>query len=270
MKKLLIVLPFLFFIAATIFTTNIYAASQADQTPIDYKDIDKLCPNPNEECPIDPKTYPNSCNVAKTGNQCSGSSVAYSCPTEPCIPFRNTPLGFKTELGWSQPNQNPISFNDIDKLCPNQDETCPINPSTITDPNFCNSAIKDCTGAKTIYNCPSPCTKVDLTPKNIKTNVLKYGPVGDLAITTPFGTLDPSNLEKTASSIAGFATGLALIAAIYLLITGGLKVMTSSGQPDKLADGKETITSALIGLAFIALAIALLQIIGGALLLPGF
>lgn len=62
-------------------------------------------------------------------------------------------------------------------------------------------------------------------------------------------------LLSTAISIGG---GIAFL----LMLGGGFQIMTSSGNPDKLNKGKETLTSAGVGLLFIIFAVLLLKIIG--------
>ncbi|MBL7150734.1 hypothetical protein ISS86_02280 [Candidatus Microgenomates bacterium] len=50
--------------------------------------------------------------------------------------------------------------------------------------------------------------------------------------------------------------------AFLLMLGGGFTFMTSSGNPEKLNQGKEILTSAIIGLLFIVFAVFLLKIIG--------
>jgi len=70
---------------------------------------------------------------------------------------------------------------------------------------------------------------------------------------------DPTGLVNKILEIAiGVSSGIALL----LLIFGGLKVLTSSGDPKALMSGKETITSAIAGLLLILLSVAILNIIG--------
>lgn len=70
---------------------------------------------------------------------------------------------------------------------------------------------------------------------------------------------DAAGLVKV---ILRFALGVAGGFAILQIIVGGLKVATSSGNPDQLEEGRQTITAALAGLVFILLAVTILVIIG--------
>ena len=58
--------------------------------------------------------------------------------------------------------------------------------------------------------------------------------------------------------------------ALVLILYGAFIITTSAGIPDKLKEGQEIITSAIIGLIFIVLSVVLLYFIGVNLLgIPG-
>jgi hypothetical protein len=58
--------------------------------------------------------------------------------------------------------------------------------------------------------------------------------------------------------------------AFLLMLSGGLIVLVSSGDPNRVKAGSELITSALAGLLFIIFSLFLLRLIGVELLkLPG-
>lgn len=70
---------------------------------------------------------------------------------------------------------------------------------------------------------------------------------------------DPTGLVTFILNLAlGTAGGIALLMVIY----GGFKVLTSSGDPKAVMEGRETITSAIAGLLLILFSVALLKIIG--------
>jgi len=70
---------------------------------------------------------------------------------------------------------------------------------------------------------------------------------------------EPTALVNKILEIAiGVSSGIALL----LLISGALKVLTSSGDPKAVMEGKDTITSAIAGLLLILLSVAILNIIG--------
>jgi len=79
--------------------------------------------------------------------------------------------------------------------------------------------------------------------------------------------IDPKELIKR---IFPYLLGIGGTIAFGFIIFGGIQVMTSSGDPEKIKGGKELITSALTGLVFIILSLFLLKLIGVDILgLPG-
>jgi len=80
-------------------------------------------------------------------------------------------------------------------------------------------------------------------------------------ISTGLGCIptDPADLILRILEIAiGVAGGIALLSVIF----GGFTVLTSSGNPDKIQEGKGMITSAIAGLALILFSVVILNIIG--------
>lgn len=80
-------------------------------------------------------------------------------------------------------------------------------------------------------------------------------------IDTGLGSIcpDPTGLVTFVLNLAlGTAGGVAML----LLIYGGFKVLTSSGDPKAVMEGRDTITSAIAGLLLILFSVALLKIIG--------
>jgi hypothetical protein len=80
-------------------------------------------------------------------------------------------------------------------------------------------------------------------------------------IKTGLGDICPS-----PTGLVTFVLDLALMTtggiAMLLLIYGGFKVLTSSGDPKAVMEGRETITSAVAGLLLVLFSVAILQIIG--------
>jgi len=64
--------------------------------------------------------------------------------------------------------------------------------------------------------------------------------------------------ENVVTSILGFA-GIALF---LMLIIGGFKYMTAGGEPPKIEAARKTLTYAILGIVFIALAFLILRFIG--------
>ena len=86
-------------------------------------------------------------------------------------------------------------------------------------------------------------------------------PVGAACVNTGIGCIptDPADLILRILEIAiGVAGGIALLSVVF----GGFKVLTSSGNPDAISEGKGMITSAIAGLALILFSVAILNIIG--------
>ena len=81
----------------------------------------------------------------------------------------------------------------------------------------------------------------------------------------------PTEPGLFASFILKWAVGIGGGLAFLLILSGVFEVITSSGDPEKLSNGKDTITSAVVGLLFIIFAIIILRIIGVDILgIPGF
>lgn len=77
----------------------------------------------------------------------------------------------------------------------------------------------------------------------------------------------PAGEEITLAEYLGciyrFATILAIGLAILMIIWGGYKYMASQGNPDALAEAKEIIVGAIIGLVLLIFARLLLTFVGG-------
>jgi len=69
------------------------------------------------------------------------------------------------------------------------------------------------------------------------------------------------DLETIFSNILTFALPLLAIVLFLMLIVGGFKFITSGGDPQKTASAKSTITWALGGLIFAALAYLIINTI---------
>jgi hypothetical protein len=80
-------------------------------------------------------------------------------------------------------------------------------------------------------------------------------------VSTAIGEIrtDPSGFISQVIKISiGFGSGIAFLFLLY----GSYKIVTSQGNPEGINGAKEIITSAIIGLIFIILAVSLVQIIG--------
>jgi len=93
---------------------------------------------------------------------------------------------------------------------------------------------------------------------------------GGTGIATAIGCVDISsgNFVKNFLTIGiGMAGGIAFL----LILFGGLQIMTSAGNPEKLNEGKELVSSAITGLLLIIFSVFILRLISVDILgIPGF
>lgn len=92
---------------------------------------------------------------------------------------------------------------------------------------------------------------------------------GRPGVWTPFGCIE-TDPQKFVEKILKIAIGMAGGIAFLMIIYGGFVTMTSSGNPEKLNEGREIITSAVAGLLLIIFSVVILKIIGVDILgIPG-
>lgn len=83
----------------------------------------------------------------------------------------------------------------------------------------------------------------------------------------PISTNPGALVGNVLQLIVGISGG----AAVLLIIAAGYQMMTSQGNPEKVKEARERLTSAVVGLLFIFFSVTILQIIGIDLLhIPGF
>lgn len=106
---------------------------------------------------------------------------------------------------------------------------------------------------------PLPCEKYDPeTETCLEINLPVFGVIGT----------KPIEFVKT---LGQRLLGIASVAAFVVIIYAGYQIMTSRGDKEKISQAREIITSAVTGLIFIILSIAILEIIGIDILrIPGF
>jgi TRAP-type C4-dicarboxylate transport system permease small subunit len=66
--------------------------------------------------------------------------------------------------------------------------------------------------------------------------------------------------------INGILIPLVIIVGILIIVRAGYSIMTSQGNPQELQTGKENLTSAIIGLIFVLMAVSILRVIIKALI----
>lgn len=84
-----------------------------------------------------------------------------------------------------------------------------------------------------------------------KLNEIENGTVGD-----------EKDLVKTIVSIA---IPLGVISVVLLVVYAGYLLMSSQGNPDKIKEGKDIITNAIIGFVVVLLSVAILILISNTL-----
>lgn len=93
---------------------------------------------------------------------------------------------------------------------------------------------------------------------------------GKSGVWTAVGCLQTTSGEFVTQLLqvgSGIAGGIAFL----LIIFGGFKMMMSAGNPEKMNEAKELITSAIVGLLFIIFSVFILRLIGVDILgIPGF
>lgn len=75
--------------------------------------------------------------------------------------------------------------------------------------------------------------------------------------------LGTADLKSSVINILAWLLGIAALAAVVMIILGGLQWLTSAGNEEKVAGAKKTISSAVIGLILIILAWAIVIFVAG-------
>ena len=89
------------------------------------------------------------------------------------------------------------------------------------------------------------------------------------AVDTAIGTISTSP-TGVVGSIMTILLSLSGGIAILLIIAAGYQMVTSQGNPEKVKEARERLTSAIVGLLFIIFSVAILQVIGVDILrIPG-
>lgn len=133
------------------------------------------------------------------------------------------------------------------------------------------------TGATGECECrPRPVTKGGArrnqpAPKNQN----NFNPVttcqGQRGIDTAIGCIPIENTGDTITWFLGWFIGISGGIAFLLIVFSGFQMMTASGDPQKLQNGREMLTAAVSGLILIIFSVFLLDLIGVKILqLPGF
>jgi hypothetical protein len=117
---------------------------------------------------------------------------------------------------------------------------------------------------------PSPGTVIPSDLGSGRTSFLVQYCNGGNGIVTSIGCI-PTTLAGFFKAVFGLAIGIASGIAFLLIIFGGLRIITSAGNPDSMNEGKEVVTAAITGLLLIIFSVFLLRFIGvNVFCIPGF
>lgn len=75
---------------------------------------------------------------------------------------------------------------------------------------------------------------------------------------------DPAGLneiEQVVGNVISVIVGLGFIAMLVVLVMAGIKYLTSAGEPKAVQSAHQTVTWALLGVVFMAIAWLILQLI---------
>jgi hypothetical protein len=86
---------------------------------------------------------------------------------------------------------------------------------------------------------------------------------------TDFGCL-PTDPGQFTATIYGWGMGLLSFVAIIFMIIGGYFIMASRGDPERVQKGKSFIFYSIAGVLLAILGFVFIEIITGALEIPGF
>ena len=82
-----------------------------------------------------------------------------------------------------------------------------------------------------------------------------------LLVQTTVYAQDDSLLTSLVQKFYNVVLPLAVIMGFLLILKAGYALMTSQGDPSKVSEGKEDLTSAIMGLLFVFLSIGILRVI---------
>ncbi|MFH1186632.1 MAG: pilin [Candidatus Levyibacteriota bacterium] len=122
-------------------------------------------------------------------------------------------------------------------------------------------------------------TKTDLEDeKKVKQEPLRNSPCKQVGgkdnayfnCDTGLGITISSNPKDFVKTLFGVILSISGMIALLLIIFSGYRLITSRGNPEKITDAKDRLTSAVIGLLFVIFSLVILQIIGVDILhIPG-
>ncbi len=180
----------------------------------------------------------------------------------PCCDTPNPPCanGFICEQGYCKlpttPTPTPSCGQHAQKCCSTQP-----GPECLLEGEICLMG--------TCMPDPQDTYEPKTSPTPIPSDTTNITCDSNKGVQTALGCIptEPMDLVKW---LFPYLLGFGGLAAFGLIVYSGFRLMTSSGDPQKIQGAKETITSAVTGLIFIILSLFLLRLIGVDILgLPG-
>jgi hypothetical protein len=85
---------------------------------------------------------------------------------------------------------------------------------------------------------------------------------GSNQLDTAIGCISYDNPADVITRLLALGAAIGGVVAIGLVALGAGTILTSAGEPEKLMEGREMITNALMGLAMIVLSVFVLEFLG--------
>jgi len=190
----------------------------------------------------------NPCIIVTCGNidePCCPTGQVCNNPSWICNPNTNRCCNQATDPTGCSPIENP---------CGNIDQPCCPSGQPCNNPWWsCDSSTNTCVSESQIPRQP-PNTQPVFCNESTNPNVG--------SIDTAIGCISVKDNKAFAEDLLGFLMGIAGGLGFLLIVYSGFLIMTSSGDPKKLAAGKETLTAAIAGLLLLVLGTYLLRVIG--------
>lgn len=106
-----------------------------------------------------------------------------------------------------------------------------------------------------------PCESEEFTIGDVGGLGSGRNPCSPTSCSTAFGDID-TDITKFAGKFLSIAIGIAGGIALILLVFGSVRVLTSSGNQQTLAAGRDTIIAAIAGLLFLIFSVLILRALG--------
>lgn len=219
------------------------------------KDSVQCCATPNPECDAGLVCINNACyDTSNCGTLNKPCCVPPKSPCQGNLSCTGTPgTGSSAYCAAPPPSPTPTP------PCGNFGNFCCQAP---TPP--CNNNVPCYNGRCQVPPSPRPLVPTPTLGVSLPNLFCPGG------VTTALGCI-PTTSTNFVAWILARAMGLGGGIAFLLMIGGAIQLLTSSGNPEGIKKGGETITSALMGLLFIIFSLFLLHLIGVDILkIPGF